>query len=54
MKYSLCDQYWKRHDSFEKINDSVLFIQVNMQETCNKHHYIRLSYYYIFNFLSCW
>ena len=44
MKYSLYDQFWKRYDSFENIKDSVLFIQVNMLETCTKHDYIRLSY----------
>ena len=44
MKYSFCDQYWNKYDSFETIKDSVVFIQVNMQETCKKHDYIRLSY----------
>ena len=44
MKWSLCDQYWKMYDSLENIKDSVLFIQVNVQETCKKHDYIRLSY----------
>ena len=52
MKYSLCDQYWNRYDSFENIEDSVLFIQVNMQETFKKHDYIRLSYSLYIYFLS--
>ena len=34
MKYSLCDIFWNEYDSFENIKDSVLFIKVNMQETC--------------------
>ena len=34
VKYSLCDQYWNKYDSFDNIKSSVLFIQVNMQETC--------------------
>ena len=36
MKYSLCEQYWNKYDSFENIKDSVMFI-------CKKHAY----YYYI-------
>ena len=53
MKYSLCDQYWNKYDSFENIKDSFLFIQVNMQEKCLilrqniaqnvKYDYIQLS-----------
>ena len=35
---------------FENIKVSVLFIQVNMQETCKKHDYIRLNIYYMFDF----
>ena len=34
VKRSLCDQYWNKYDSFEHIKESVLFIQVNMQEIC--------------------
>ena len=44
MKYALCDQYWNRYDSFANIKDYALFTQVDMQETCKKHDYIRLSY----------
>ena len=33
MKFSLCDQYWNKDDSFENIKDSVLFTQKNMQHS---------------------
>ena len=33
VKYVLCGHYWKNYDSFENIQDSVMFIQVNRQET---------------------
>ena len=33
MKFSLCDQYWNKDDSFENIKDSVLFTQENMQHS---------------------
>ena len=32
MKFSLCGQYWNKYHSFINIEDSLLFIQENMQE----------------------
>ena len=32
MKFSLCDQYWNKYDSFVNIEDSVLFIHEHMQK----------------------
>ena len=61
MKYSICDQYWNKHDNFENVKDSVLFKQVSMQETCFilwycaecEIDYIPLSYLLYINFSSC-
>ena len=32
MKFSQCDQYWNKYNSFVNGEDSVLFINENMQE----------------------
>ena len=51
MKFSVCGQYWNKDDSFEKIKDSVLLTQENMQHVLNYeivqnvgYDYIRLKY----------
>ena len=32
VKFSLCDQFWNKYDSFVNIEDSVLIMHENMQE----------------------
>ena len=32
MKFSLCDQYWNKYDSFVNIEDSLLFIYMKLRE----------------------
>ena len=49
MKYSLCEQYWNKYDSFENFKDSVMFIcmkhaKYNDSVQNVKYDCIRLSY----------
>ena len=51
MNYSLCDQYWNRNDNFENMKNSVLFILVNMQDTCKKYTVVILLYLFLIMFV---